>query len=136
MTTAVEESRGHLPEEVAERVRIALAARRVTQRTLCAALELSPPSVSKRVSGKHPFDLAEIEIVAKTAGVSVIWLLTGLDTTTSPNGGDESLLPDSNRRPSAYKVLTLTSEDHCDTGSLVPFPVRDRETDEPARRAA
>ncbi|AXQ62280.1 transcriptional repressor [Gordonia phage TillyBobJoe] len=78
----------------------------MTQRALCSALELSPPSVSKRVSGKHPFDLAEIEVVAETAGVSVVWLLTGLDT-PSPDGdgdGHQSPLTGSNRRPLAYKV--------------------------------
>lgn len=102
MTTAVERPQRHLSDEVAERVRIALAARRVTQRSLCAALELSPPSVSKRVSGKQPFDLAEIESVAETTGVSVVWLLTGLDT---PEGGDDqSLLSGSNRRPTLYKT--------------------------------
>lgn len=48
-----------------------MARQGVTQREIAAAVGLPQPSISKRLAGAIPFDLAELEAVAEALGVPV-----------------------------------------------------------------
>ncbi|MGK4189035.1 helix-turn-helix transcriptional regulator [Rothia koreensis] len=50
--------------EVAGNVKAALARRGVTQATAAAELEMSRVAFSRRVTGKVPFDVAELEALS------------------------------------------------------------------------
>lgn len=60
-----------LPSQVATEVRAEMARKRMTQRELAEALGLPQPSISKRLLGKIPFDVAELEKAAEALGVPV-----------------------------------------------------------------
>lgn len=60
-----------MSQQVAEAVRVELARRRIPQTALADALRLSQATVSRRLTGRAPFELDEIPVVAQLLGVSV-----------------------------------------------------------------
>ena len=63
-------------QAVAENVRAEMARRRVSQKDLADALGLTQPPISRRFHGLVPFDVAELEIVARVLGVTIADLTT------------------------------------------------------------
>ena len=62
-------------QQVAENVRLAMAQKRVTQAEMGRHLGLSQTSISKRLAGSLPFDVAEVAAVADRLEVPVEQLL-------------------------------------------------------------
>ena len=62
-------------ELVAAEVRAQAARKRVTGARLAAALDMSAMSMSRRLTGRQPFDVEELAVVADTLGVQVEQLL-------------------------------------------------------------
>lgn len=60
-----------LSQQVAEAVRVEIARKRIPQGTLAEALKLSQATVSRRLSGRAPFELDEIPVVAGLLGLRV-----------------------------------------------------------------
>lgn len=58
-------------QQVATGVRVQLTIQRRTVTDLATAMGRGRPYVSRRVNGKEPFDLDEIDFVANWLGVSV-----------------------------------------------------------------
>lgn len=56
-------------ETVAAEVRATLARHKISQGAVAQALDLSRPSVSRRLKGELPFTVAELLVVADLAGV-------------------------------------------------------------------
>jgi transcriptional regulator with XRE-family HTH domain len=67
-------------EKVAAEVRGEAARRRVTSARLAAALDVSTGSMSRRMTGKQPFTVDELALVADTLGVQVEDLLPHPDS--------------------------------------------------------
>lgn len=65
------QSTSRMSQQVAEAVRVELARRRIPQTALADALRLSQATVSRRLTGRAPFELDEIPVVAQLLGVSV-----------------------------------------------------------------
>lgn len=63
---------GNLQDRIAGEIRAELGRRQMTQSALAVALERSEPYVSLRVSGKTPWNVAELERVAGVLGVPVV----------------------------------------------------------------
>ena len=86
--TAQEESLSALKERVAEEIR-ALAARYksegVNQTALASVIGVSQSQISKRLRGKTPFTLTELELIAEFFGVDAAELL-GAPRKPSPPG--------------------------------------------------
>ena len=85
-------------ERVAESVRVEAARRNLPQSKLAEVLGTSQQSISRRLSGKKPFDVEEIYRLANTFGMAVAALLP--DATTVPTalavpeaGGDSGPSP-------------------------------------------
>jgi transcriptional regulator with XRE-family HTH domain len=53
---------------VAAEVRATMARRRIKQKDLAAAMNMSPQAISRRLSGELPFDLDELAHVARLLG--------------------------------------------------------------------
>ena len=60
-----------LSRDVAAAVRAELARKQIPQTRLAEALNLSPATVSRRMSGQAPFELDELPVVAGLLGVAV-----------------------------------------------------------------
>jgi transcriptional regulator with XRE-family HTH domain len=60
-----------LPTHVAAEIRAEMARRRMTQRELGEILDLPQSSISKRLQGQTPFNVAELEKVAAALNVPV-----------------------------------------------------------------
>lgn len=77
----------YLAEHVGERIKEAMSKKGVTQRELsCFAHnypgfcgKLTPKMISNRVRGVKEFSASELVIIAKRTGVSVEWLLCGVE---------------------------------------------------------
>lgn len=65
---------------VAEEILALMGRTRTRQNTLARAIGISQPSLSKRLSGQHPFDLDELTSIAAYFGVEISDLLAGLRT--------------------------------------------------------
>lgn len=90
--------RNGLRRTVASRVRGLLAERDLRQADLAVALNMSQQSVSKRMRGKVPFDVDELEVVAGFLGVSVVQLL-------APRGQNPGPAGDGYRAPTGHTSL-------------------------------
>lgn len=64
-----------LQQQVAEEVRVQLARRRMTGRQLAELMSWSPMYVSRRLSGKLPFTVADLEAISRVLKVRVIELM-------------------------------------------------------------
>ena len=64
-----------LSGQVAANIRAELARQRRTQSELVMSLGLSPSAVSRRLSGQQPFEIDEVDAVARLLGVSVADLI-------------------------------------------------------------
>jgi transcriptional regulator with XRE-family HTH domain len=64
-------------ERVAGEVRAVLARQGKTHRYVGDVLGLSPPSVSRRMRGEIPFDVAELHTLAAALGVPVSTFMAG-----------------------------------------------------------
>jgi transcriptional regulator with XRE-family HTH domain len=62
-------------EQVASTVRAEMARNNVTQQKLADALNLSQAAVSRRLKGLVPFDVSELEIVARVVGRPLPYLV-------------------------------------------------------------
>jgi transcriptional regulator with XRE-family HTH domain len=62
-------------EEVAEAVRVELARRRASGREMARALGWSFTTTARRLNGSSPFDIDELDAVARYLGVPVAALL-------------------------------------------------------------
>ena len=56
---------------VAAEVRAELARQRVSQEALCARIGMSQSTLSRRITGEHPFDTSELAEIAEVLGVPV-----------------------------------------------------------------
>lgn len=63
--------RSALVDHVATEVRVQLTRQRRTQAELAARLNLSQPTIARRLNGEVPFDLAELEAMAEWFGLDV-----------------------------------------------------------------
>lgn len=57
-------------QRVADKIRAAMSSAGVSQTTLASALSMSQASVSRRLTGEVPFDVNELEVVARALGVT------------------------------------------------------------------
>lgn len=64
-------------------IRVRLARRNMTQGGLAEAVGLSPASLSARLTGRVPFDTAEVEVIAKALGLDDAFELFDLARTES-----------------------------------------------------
>lgn len=85
----------HLPQpagdarsRVAGEVRAWMARRGVTQTVLSAGVHIGQSQISKRLSGKIPFDVDELDRIAEFLGVDMLTLLGGAPQGGGPDGGD------------------------------------------------
>lgn len=80
---------GKLRERAAEELRAVLARRRMSGAELARRTGMKQPYLSRRMTGEVPFDLDDLEIIARELEVSVTQLLadaeTGSDTTWREN---------------------------------------------------
>jgi predicted transcriptional regulator len=67
--------------QVAGNVRAEMGRRNVTQMHLAQELGLTQAAVSRRITGKVPFNIEELAAVAVILDVTVAHLTAGLDTT-------------------------------------------------------
>ncbi|MFA4084263.1 helix-turn-helix domain-containing protein [Mycobacteroides salmoniphilum] len=91
-----------LSQTVARRIRGLLGEKRISQAKFAKMLETNTASMSRRLSGEYPIDLAEVEKYAAALGVSPMRLLTG-----RPDGGSGPDGPDV--RPKGFEPLTFWS---------------------------
>lgn len=73
-----------LTAAVAEEIRAWQGRRRVSGVRLAAAIGKSQPYVSLRLSGKRPWNLNELEIIAETLGVDITMLCRAPDSEVTP----------------------------------------------------
>lgn len=89
-----------LSEGVARRVRGLLAERRLTQADAAEALALSQQAFSRRATGRVPFQLDEIAVIARFLGVSEAALLGFAEPLgATRDSGDRQLTQWLNRTP-------------------------------------
>ena len=62
-------------EQVAEEVRVAMARRRISQKSLAEAIGKSQPFMSRRLNGETPFDVAELDAIAGVLDVPIASLV-------------------------------------------------------------
>lgn len=62
---------------VAERVRTAMRERGIVQTALAAELGRSQTAISRRLTGEVPFDVNELDDIARVLGVDVVDLMPG-----------------------------------------------------------
>ena len=72
---------------VTENIRALMARRGIKQPQIMALLELSQPAVSRRLSGQLPWNIDELERIARAFEVSVAELIDG--TAESPHPGPD-----------------------------------------------
>ena len=72
-------------ELVAAEVRAQAARKRITGAKLAAALDMSAMSMSRRITGRQPFDIDELADVARVLGVRVQDLLPAQRTAAPAN---------------------------------------------------
>jgi transcriptional regulator with XRE-family HTH domain len=88
-----------LSQTVARRIRGLLGEKRISQAKFAKMLETNTASMSRRLSGEYPIDLAEVEKYAAALGVSPMRLLTGRPDGSGPDGPDV--------RPKGFEPLTF-----------------------------
>lgn len=108
-----------LAEQVVTRLWGILAQMRISHAQLARAIDWKPNSLSRRMTGKKAFDLAEIDQICNALGIDRDELLTGQRGPRYP-GGNEGLnaqLPrlDSNQQPFDYRVERELAE-------VIPLP--------------
>lgn len=64
---------------VGANIRAELARRGLSQRTLTGVLNISPTGVSKRLAGKTPLDVDELNKIAEYLGIPITALIDGQD---------------------------------------------------------
>lgn len=112
-----QESSGNVREQVAEEVRVLMARHRVSANRLAVMTGLTQSSMSRRLAGKYPFTVDELEVIADAFGVGIVELFP------------TSARSDSNRRPGDYigeaSVTDLTAERRVRRPDIDPLsPVR------------
>ena len=88
-----------LSQTVARRIRGLLGEKRISQAAFARLLGTNVASMSRRLSGDHPIDLAEVEKYAAALGVSPERLLTGRPDGNDPGGPGV--------RPKGFEPLTF-----------------------------
>lgn len=71
-----------MPHTIGDRIKEALKKSKNTQRALSKALHVSEPAVSAYISGKSEPSIQGLSIIADVTGVSLEWLITGIDAQT------------------------------------------------------
>ncbi len=107
--TLAQAGRGGAREHVAEEVRALMGRHRVSANRLAVMTGLTQSSMSRRLSGRYPFTVDELEVIAEAFGVPITALFGGGDR---PGG-----LPrlDSNQQPSGSLSPQVT-------GTVVALP--------------
>ena len=72
-----------LREVVAESVRVEMARRRMTQRSLAAATGMSQSYIGRRMTGEMPFTTDDLALIATALGVPVTALLVAADSSAA-----------------------------------------------------
>ena len=75
-----------LTQRVAEEVRALMARRRISQEVAAQAIGRSQSYMSRRAKGEMPFDVTDLERLAKLLDVPVTQLLPRLDSNQEPAG--------------------------------------------------
>ena len=98
--------------------------KKITRSRLALASGIKRSALSNKLDGVSEFSVGEIVAIAHAINRPWLWVLTGQEGpgTTPPGGGaprapipgDESLLPDLNRRAFAYLVAVPPAETHPD----------------------
>lgn len=70
---------GGLREAVAEVIRVELARRKMTQRSLADATGLSQSYIGRRMTGEQPFDVDDLALIAAALEIAVADLLPSAD---------------------------------------------------------
>lgn len=100
-------------QQITLRIKGLMGQRDLSRRKLADLAGLSHVTLGRRLIGSASWDIETLEHLAQVLEVDLTWLLTGIVITNDPThpggGAAPSLLPDLNRRPSAYKGRTLTS---------------------------
>lgn len=72
MTNAATDTVRTLSDQVAEEIRVALTRRRMSQRQLAQALNVSPAWLNYRLTGVQAIDVNDMQRIADALGVSVL----------------------------------------------------------------
>ena len=97
MTTSLKPIAGGLKETrtdaVARRLRGELAERQISHSEAGRRIGINPSGMSRRMKGKHPWDLDELALVEETCGIDLDYVLTGRRNAENPHpdgpdGGD------------------------------------------------
>ncbi|WP_432793639.1 helix-turn-helix domain-containing protein [Rhodococcus ruber] len=90
-------------EAIARRLRGKLGEQRMSQAKLAALSGINQSGLSRRLNGKMPFDIDELEAVCSILGVDLDEILTGRGNPRHPGGGDGGL----GVRPKGFEPLTF-----------------------------
>lgn len=74
-----------LTEAVARRLRGALAELQISHAEAGRRIDINPSGMSRRMKGKHPWDLDELQLLADTCGVDITYVLTGIRNAENPH---------------------------------------------------
>ncbi len=82
-----------LNEAVARRLRGAFGEQRVSASTIAREIGMTQQALSRRMVGKTPMTLGELEAVCQAATIDLAWVITGSGNTKpsgpeGPDGGD------------------------------------------------
>ncbi|QHB37265.1 immunity repressor [Gordonia phage Gudmit] len=106
-------------EAVARRLRGELAERRISISEAARRVGMTQGALSRRMTSHVAFSVDEVDELCAATGASYVYVTTGIRETPAgpqgPDGGDVSLLPGSNWRPNAYKVVSLPARSHMDS---------------------
>ncbi|EAS0269343.1 helix-turn-helix transcriptional regulator [Salmonella enterica] len=111
MTTATENRAWRPHDTLPNRLKLLRAELDITQKECALRIGVTPRIWQGMEEGRAVRDLHKhVQAIADAYGVDRDWLLWGgalAPETNGPEGGEQSPLPDLNRRPSAYKVRSL-----------------------------
>ncbi|WP_010540413.1 helix-turn-helix domain-containing protein [Dietzia alimentaria] len=74
-----------LSEAVARRLRGALAELQISHAEAGRRIDINPSGMSRRMKGKHPWDLDELQRLSEACGVDMTYVLTGIRNAENPH---------------------------------------------------
>lgn len=77
--------------------------KKISRSKLALASGVKRSALSAKLDGQSDFTINEVISIAHAIGKSWIWVLTGSEDRTPPDGGGESRLGESNPRPIHYE---------------------------------
>jgi transcriptional regulator with XRE-family HTH domain len=110
---------------VAERLRMAMAARRISQIQLCEKCEWGRGYMNRRYIGETPLDVDDLATLEVSAGISMHYLLTGDVKCIAPHPNSTVGNNDSSINPAQYLRTRILTAQQSKRPQSLPLPCKD-----------